>query len=59
MTTVAERALRREVLLDGAWVRYWEYPGRDDGAPTLLMIHGFRGDHHGLELVVDQLPDTA
>jgi pimeloyl-ACP methyl ester carboxylesterase len=56
VTTVAGRALQREVLLDGTCVRYWEYPGHDDGAPTLLVIHGFRGDHHGLELVVDQLP---
>lgn len=53
---MASRALRREILLDGARVHYWEYPAEDDGAPTLLVVHGFRGDHHGLELVVDQLP---
>ena len=56
MTAVADRAVRREILLDGARVRYWEYPADDDGAPTLLVIHGFRGDHHGLELVVGRLP---
>ncbi len=26
-------------------------------APRLLMIHGFRGDHHGMQLMVDALPE--
>ncbi len=25
--------------------------------PTLLLIHGFRGDHHGMQLIVDALPE--
>lgn len=25
--------------------------------PRLLLIHGFRGDHHGMQLIVDALPD--
>lgn len=25
--------------------------------PRLLMVHGFRGDHHGLQLIVDALPE--
>lgn len=29
------------------------------GSRHLLAIHGFRGDHHGLELVVDGLSDVA
>lgn len=31
----------------GAVTRSWEY-GEADGAP-LIIVHGFRGDHHGLE----------
>ena len=34
--------------------RYWEYG--DPAAPTtLVLVHGFRGDHHGLQLVVAEL----
>lgn len=34
--------------------RYWEYG--DSAAPTtLVLVHGFRGDHHGLQLVVAEL----
>lgn len=34
----------------------FRYPGRPQ-APQLLAVHGFRGDHHGLELIVDGLTD--
>src|SRR5699024_8154532 len=34
----------------------FKYPGRPN-ATQGLAIHGFRGDHHGLELIVDGLPD--
>ena len=41
--------------------RYWEY-GDPTAATTLVLVHGFRGDHHGLQLVVAELlggdPDT-
>lgn len=26
--------------------------------PTLILIHGFRGTHHGLQLIADELADT-
>ncbi len=32
----------------------FRYPGAP-AAPQLLAVHGFRGDHHGLELIVDGL----
>src|SRR5699024_7350901 len=32
----------------------FKYPG-PPGAKQLLAVHGFRGDHHGLELIVDGL----
>lgn len=37
-------------------VTVFYYPGRSGGR-QLLAVHGFRGDHHGLELVVDGLAD--
>lgn len=42
-----------EVL--GSTTRYWAY-GPADAAVTLLIVHGYRGDHHGLEPVVASLP---
>lgn len=44
-----------EVPILGGTTRYWDYG--DPSAPTtLVLVHGFRGDHHGLEPVVAQLP---
>ena len=47
------------VALDGARVAYWTYePVRTTPETrTILVIHGFRGDHHGLLRVADQLPE--
>jgi pimeloyl-ACP methyl ester carboxylesterase len=39
----------------GSDSRYWEY-GDPTSATTVVVVHGFRGDHHGLEPVVAQLP---
>ena len=46
---------RRELDLLGGTTRYWVY-GPADATTTILAVHGFRGDHHGLEPVVAQLP---
>lgn len=47
------------VDLGGTRVAYWSYePVRQTpDTRTILVIHGFRGDHHGLLRVADQLPD--
>jgi pimeloyl-ACP methyl ester carboxylesterase len=38
----------------GSNTKYWEY-GDPAAATTLVLVHGFRGDHHGLQLVVAEL----
>lgn len=45
---------RREVELEGGTTAYWVYgdPAAED---TLVVVHGYRGDHHGLEPVVAYL----
>lgn len=45
----------RTLRLAGGDVRYWEY-GPEDAATTLVVVHGYRGEHHGLEPVVAHLP---
>lgn len=38
----------------GSTVHYWEY--NSDKRPTIVVIHGYRGTHHGLERVIAHLP---
>ena len=35
---------------------YWEY-GKATAKVTIILIHGFRGEHHGLELIAKRLGD--
>lgn len=46
---------RHEIDVLGAPTAYWVY-GPADAEHTILAVHGFRGEHHGLEPVVAQLP---
>lgn len=48
-------AERRSVQLDGYRVRYWFYDADKKHKPLLVMLHGFRGDHHGLQLIATAL----
>jgi len=52
-----ELPVRREVVsVLGSETHYWVY-GPDDAATTIVICHGYRGEHHGLEPVVAQLRD--
>ncbi|MDO4919429.1 alpha/beta fold hydrolase [Kocuria sp.] len=48
-------AERRSVDLGGYRVRYWFYDADKQRKPLLVMLHGFRGDHHGLQLIASAL----
>jgi pimeloyl-ACP methyl ester carboxylesterase len=50
----ATPVVHRSVLVDGRTTHSWEY-GPSDAAATVLAVHGFRGDHHGLESVAAHL----
>lgn len=47
--------VRETVVVTGVETAYWVYG--DENAPTIVAVHGFRGEHHGLEPVVAYLPD--
>jgi pimeloyl-ACP methyl ester carboxylesterase len=49
---VPVREHRTDVL--GTSTAWWEY-GDPDARTTIVLVHGFRGDHHGLEPVVAHL----
>lgn len=40
----------------GSDTRYWTY-GPEDASTTIVVCHGYRGEHHGLEPVVAYLRD--
>lgn len=46
----------RSAAVAGVETRWWEY-GPEDAAHTILAVHGYRGDHHGIEPVIAQLPE--
>jgi pimeloyl-ACP methyl ester carboxylesterase len=48
---------RSTVTVLGGTTHFWTY-GPTDAARTILLVHGFRGDHHGLEPVIAQMPDV-
>ncbi|WP_350349895.1 alpha/beta hydrolase [Agromyces sp. G08B096] len=52
LARIPVREHRTEVL--GAETAWWEYG--EPGDPVLVLVHGFRGDHHGLEPVIAHLP---
>ncbi|MFP3580337.1 alpha/beta hydrolase [Arthrobacter sp. fls2-241-R2A-200] len=57
--SLAGRTHALEVTVDGSNVAYWTYEPvtLTPQTRTILVIHGFRGDHHGLLRVADQLPE--
>jgi pimeloyl-ACP methyl ester carboxylesterase len=46
---------KREVSVLGSTTRYWVY-GDPHAKTTVIVSHGYRGEHHGLEPVIAQLP---
>lgn len=45
----------QEISILGSTTHYWVY-GDPDSPRTIVITHGYRGEHHGLEPVIAQLP---
>ncbi|MCO4250099.1 alpha/beta fold hydrolase [Pseudarthrobacter raffinosi] len=56
---LAARTQAADIVINGSTVAYWTYEPiqATPDTRTILVIHGFRGDHHGLLRVADQLPE--
>jgi pimeloyl-ACP methyl ester carboxylesterase len=61
-----QRASRHEANVSGSVTRYWTYPAKRSSsdysaagqpAKTLILIHGYRGNHRGLEAIAGALDD--
>lgn len=48
--------VRAEATVLGAVTAYWVY-GPPNAPVTVVAVHGFRGDHHGMEPIVAHLPE--
>jgi len=46
---------QHETVILGSTTRYWVY-GPADAPLTIVIVHGYRGEHHGLEPVIAQMP---
>ena len=53
----AAAAVNRAQRLNFASGAVWRYPAVEQSKGVLLLIHGFRGNHHGLEPIAGALPD--
>lgn len=47
--------MEKHCQISGITAAYWEYNA--DKQPTLILIHGFRGTHHGLLRIAELLPN--
>lgn len=51
--------IRHEAIIRNVPVAYWEYVNTSEQRPAsaipVVLVHGFRGDHHGLELIANQI----
>lgn len=56
---LSARTAASSMTFDGGTVAFWTYEPVEatPETRTILVVHGFRGDHHGLLRVADQLPD--
>ena len=53
----SERAVPKEVKVLDTLTRYWLYPAQKPDAKTVIFIHGYRGNHRGLEAIAGGLPE--
>jgi pimeloyl-ACP methyl ester carboxylesterase len=53
--TARSRAIRKSINVQGFNTVFYEYPAITANAKTLIMIHGYRGNHHGLEAIAGGL----
>ncbi|MEY4390544.1 MAG: hypothetical protein RLZZ400_287 [Actinomycetota bacterium] len=51
------RASKEWVELPSAKTAVWKYPATSKSQGNILLIHGYRGTHHGLEGIVGSLDD--
>lgn len=52
-----QRAVRHELQVMDTVTRYWHYAANVADAPSIIFIHGYRGNHRGLEAIAGALTE--
>jgi pimeloyl-ACP methyl ester carboxylesterase len=52
-----DRAKAHSIEVLDSVTRYWSYPSANAEAKVIIFIHGYRGNHHGLEAIAGALDD--
>jgi pimeloyl-ACP methyl ester carboxylesterase len=55
--SASQRAVHREVQIMGSTTHYWTYKAKTASRGTIIVLHGYRGAHDGLEGVIGGLED--
>ena len=56
-SVASSRGHARSQKINGSEVKYWFYPAKTSAPKTLIFIHGYRGNHRGLEAIAGALED--
>jgi pimeloyl-ACP methyl ester carboxylesterase len=51
------KATQKSIEVMGFTTQYWEYPADTEKPQTILFLHGYRGNHKGLEAIMGALPE--
>lgn len=54
---LARQAVEHEFDIDGVETHWWDYAAPTSGARAIVLVHGYRGDHHGLDLFARALTE--
>ena len=55
--TALARSVRHDIQLPSVKCTYWQYPATQPSRGQIIFVHGYRGNHHGLEAIIGALPD--
>lgn len=50
------KTLEKQIAIQGSKVHFWVH--HPEKSTTIMMIHGFRGTHMGLQKIIDALPNV-
>ena len=53
----AKRAVHHETTIMGSKAHFWTYPAKGKSKGTIVVLHGYRGAHDGLEGIIGGLED--
>ena len=53
----SQRSEENEIEILGSITTFWKYPSNNPKAKSIVFVHGYRGNHRGLEAIAGALAD--